>query len=107
MEQSLYLSVLTLRTKPGQRQALLDLYVELDILRRALAQPGAREMTITAALEDSEGILITSCWDDPASYQAWLDHPERGEMTDKIGPFLDGEPVAATYQVLDRVGAAG
>jgi quinol monooxygenase YgiN len=103
MERPLYLSVLTLRTLPGKRQELIDLYAELEILRKALAQPGAIDMALTEALDDADSILITSSWDDPASYQAWLDNPARDELTAAIGPFLAGDPHATTYRVVEAI----
>lgn len=107
MERARYLSVLTLRTLPGRRQELIDLYAELEVLRKALDQPGAIDMALTESLDDADAILITSSWDDPASYQAWLDHPEREQLIAEIGPFLAGDAHAATYRVVDELPVAG
>lgn len=102
-----YLSVLTLRAAPGKRGELVDLYAELDILRRAVSQPGAIDVTFTEALDDPDAILITATWDDPSSYQAWLDHPGRGEMTAAMAPLLAGEPQATMYRISDSLSADG
>lgn len=106
-KQPKYRSVLTLRATPGNREDLLQLYADLDILGRALARPGAIDMTLAVALEDPDGILITATWDAPESYQAWLDHPERTGMTDAIAPLLAEPPRAATYRIADTLSKEG
>ena len=104
-------SVLYLRAKNGNAQALVDAYRDHGILERALLTPGCLGSDIEVPIDPSEPVLVTALWDSPEAYQRWVDDPWRAGSTGLLSPFLETDLNKGVrgqlYKVGHAVGASG
>ncbi len=92
-----------LRTKPGRRDELLQVFERLGILAAASEQPGFLGAELQVPLDDDEELLVTAGWASPEHYQAWLESPVRAAMRDELEPLLAAEPEPRLYRVVEAV----
>jgi heme-degrading monooxygenase HmoA len=85
-------SVLELHVLPGSEQAVARVYDELGVFDRARESGGFRSGRLLEATEPGRPMLVISEWDEPASYQRWLDNPVREELGNHLEPMLTGDP---------------
>ena len=102
-------SVLYLRPRDGDHDALADFYRRHDVLATAVAAAGCHATELQIPLDGEGPALVTALWDDEAAYQGWLDHELRGVGREELLELLeltdDGVPEGALYRV--EVAAAG
>jgi len=96
-------SVLFFSILPGRRDDFVAGFRRLDVLRRAIAQPGFRRDQLHVPVDTSDDVLVTADWDSPEAYQGWLEHPVRAEIQAELGPLLAADPVPRVYEVLEDV----
>jgi quinol monooxygenase YgiN len=93
-------SVLYIRTKPGRRDELVELFDRLEILEKASRQPGFVSSEVHVSLGDENLVLVTATWTNPEAYQGWLDNPVREEMRPDLERLADGEPESSVYEIV-------
>jgi heme-degrading monooxygenase HmoA len=90
-------SVLALRAKDGQAQAIEDLYRERGVLDRAVRFRGCRAATLLRCTDGGPNTyLVIADWDDADAYTRWVADPWRSTVSGKLTALLDiadGEPV--------------
>ncbi|MBX5441107.1 MAG: antibiotic biosynthesis monooxygenase [Solirubrobacteraceae bacterium] len=99
-------SVLYLRPRHDDHDALADFYRRYDVLATAVRAAGCRATELQVPLDGKGPALVTALWDDEAAYQGWLDHELRRVGREELLELLDGDvPEGALYRV--EVAAAG
>lgn len=96
-------SILTFRITPGRRQEFLDTFREISVLETSSFQAGYLGAELHLDLHDSDVALVTAVWESAAAYQGWLDNPVRQTLSDRLEPFMDGEPAGHLCQSLLEV----
>lgn len=99
-------SVLYLRPKDGDAQALVDAYRDHGILERSMQTAGAIAADIEVPVDPSEPVLVTALWDSPEAYQRWVDDPWRAQSAGLLNPYLDAELSKGIRGQLYEVGHA-
>lgn len=98
-------TVLTLKVAPGQADALVETFRELQILETSIAQEGCLATEIAVSEDQSEAI-VTATWADRGAYARWTARDDRGSHEESIGRCLrepmTAETVGATYEVRYR-----
>ncbi len=89
-------SVLSLRVRAGEEEAIARLYDDLEIFELSRQSGGFLGGRLLRPLLAGEPFLVIAEWERPEDYQGWLDNPVRAELGEKIMPLLDGEVVAGT-----------
>ena len=72
------LSCLTFELQPDSFTALEAVFRRHGILERAIKVEGCRALFLTADAGHDGRVHVVGVWDDPAAYQRWIDHPQRG-----------------------------
>jgi heme-degrading monooxygenase HmoA len=99
-------SVLTIRTKPGRRDELVELFTRLQILEKASRQEGFISSEVQVPVDgDDDHVLVTAEWTSAEAYQGWLDNPVREEMRPELERLADGEPEGRVYEIVLRKNA--
>ena len=93
-------SVLFLQAKPGQRDALVDVFRRLDVPGHALQQEGCLSVEVQVAPDEDGPVLVTALWTQRAAYDGWLANPWREYSGSELAPFLDGEYSGVVYDVV-------
>jgi heme-degrading monooxygenase HmoA len=93
-------SVLYIRTKPGCRDQLVELFTRLQILEQASRQEGFISSEIHVPVDGDDLVLVTATWATPEAYQGWLDNPVREEMRADLELLADGEPESRVYEIV-------
>ncbi len=100
-------SVLYLHAKPGQRAALVDTFVRIDVLGHAMAQEGCLSVEVQVPPDEDGPLLVTALWRRREDYDGWLANPWRAESTAEIAPHIaDDQPVGVVYDVVLAAGSA-
>ncbi len=94
-------SVLTIRTKPGCRERLVELFDRLQILEKASRQAGFVSSEVHVPVDGDDHVLVTATWTSPEAYQGWLDNPVREEMRADLEELADGEPESRVYEIVE------
>jgi heme-degrading monooxygenase HmoA len=83
-------SVLALRAKNGQAEAIEDLYRERGVLDRSVRFPGCRAATLLRCTGEGPGThLVIADWDDADAYRRWVADPWRAAVSAELTPLLD------------------
>lgn len=102
-----YTSVLYMRARPGQRDALVAAFRRLDVLETASRQAGFVESMIHLPLDDGDQILVTATWATADAYAGWLSNPERDRLTREVPELIDEDgPEGRVFEAVHRVTAA-
>ena len=94
-------SVLYIRTKPGRRDELVELFERLQILEKASLQEGFISSEVHVPVDGDDLVLVTATWTSPDAYQGWLDNPVREEMRTDLELLADGEPESRVYEIVE------
>lgn len=90
-------SVLALRARNGQAEAIEDLYRERGVLDRAVRFRGCRAATLLRCTGDGPGThLVIADWDDADAYRRWVADDWRAAVSAELAPLLEinaGEPL--------------
>lgn len=93
-------SVLTIRTKPGCRDQLVELFTRLQILEKASRQEGFISSEVHVPVDGDDHVLVTATWTSPEAYRGWLESPVREEMRPELEKLADGEPESRVYEIV-------
>jgi heme-degrading monooxygenase HmoA len=92
-------SVLPLRIRPGNEEAVIRFYEQRDVFEHARRSGGFRSGRLLEPRAEGEPFLVIAEWDDAGSYHAWLDNPVRAELGVDLVALLEDEPEAGSvYQ---------
>ena len=94
-------SVLTIRTKPGRRDELVELFTRLQILEKASRQEGFISSEVHVPVDGDDHVLVTATWTSPDAYRGWLESPVREEMRPELEQLADGEPESRVYEIVE------
>lgn len=93
-------SVLFLQAKPGQRDALVDVFRRLDVPGHALQQEGCLSVEVQVSPDEDGPVLVTALWTHREAYDGWLANPWREYSGHELEPFLDGDFSGVVYDVV-------
>jgi quinol monooxygenase YgiN len=97
-------SLLYLRPKRGERDAVVAFYRRHRVLERALEQDGCLAAELAVPAEGDGDIVVTALWADAAAYEGWVSNPARAANAEELAALVDGEFDAAVrgelYEVL-------
>lgn len=79
-----------LTTKPGQRDALVDLLLEAAQLLRD--SPGCHVWLVQESASDPDAVWITESWRSRDDHKASLARPDVRAVIGRAMPLLAGEP---------------
>lgn len=88
-------TILTLTPLEGRTPAIVQLYRSEQILQESLDCTRAIASEISVATDGTGEILVTAVWPDPAAYQEWIDHPQRGRTAPELQELLDSAHIGA------------
>jgi len=97
-------SVLVFRLAAGRRDAFVEMFRRLEVLRRSSRQPGFLRAQLFVRADDTDEALVTADWESPEAYQGWLDNPVRAEIGEHLEPLLAAEPEPRVYELVEDVG---
>jgi len=96
-------SVLTIQTKPGCRDELVELFSRLQILEKASRQEGFISCEVQVPVDDDDHVLVTATWTSPDAYRGWLENPVREEMRPDLEALAVGEPESRVYEIVETL----
>jgi quinol monooxygenase YgiN len=96
-------SVLVIRSKPGCRDRLVELFSRLQVLEKASRQDGFVSCEVQVPADDDEHVLVTALWTSPEAYQGWLDNPVREEMRPELDELTAADPEPRVYQIVEAL----
>lgn len=85
------LSVLRIDLSPGRSTELLKTFRTHQIFETAIRVDGCRDLYLATpedGTDDADAAYVVGVWDDEASYQRWLEHPERGAAADHLASLV-------------------
>ncbi len=88
-------SVLYVKPREGDHQAVVGFYRERRILERASEVDGFISSEVHVPLEQGP-ILVTALWRDAAAYRGWLEHPARAAAAEGMASLVEGDFNAET-----------
>lgn len=86
---SLVRSVLYLRPRDGDHEAIVDYYRRTRVLEDAARVDGFISSQLHVPLEGGPA-LVTALWRDPDSYRRWLEDPARARSAPGLGELVEG-----------------
>jgi quinol monooxygenase YgiN len=96
-------SVLTIRAKPGCRDAVLELFARLQILEKAGREKGFLASEVQVPVDGADEVLVTATWTSTEAYRGWLESPVREEMRPELEPLVDGDPESRVYEIVETL----
>jgi quinol monooxygenase YgiN len=96
-------SILSIRTKPGRRDQLVELFTRLQILEKASRQEGFISSEVQVPVDDDDHIVVTATWTSPDAYRGWLENPIREEMRPELEKLAEGEPESRVYEIVETL----
>lgn len=96
-------SVLIIRTKPGCRDHLVQLFSRLRVLEKASRQEGFISCEVQVPVDDDEHVLVTASWTNPGAYRGWLENPVREEMRRELEQLTAAEPESRVYEIVEAL----
>ena len=101
-------TVLYLRPKGGDGEAVAEFYRRHQVLERACRQEGCLGAELQLPTSGAGDVLVTALWRDADAYQGWLDNPARTAYGDELAELLeDFEGGSARGELYEVVVAAG
>jgi heme-degrading monooxygenase HmoA len=94
-------------TRPGQRADLVAAFRHAKVFEVVRRIEGFRSAQLLVPNDPAaDQVIVTACWDDEASYDRWLAHPDRETINTGLLPFLSGPPEGAMYSIADAASSA-
>jgi heme-degrading monooxygenase HmoA len=87
-------SVLSLTVRPGAEDDLVRAFAEQEIFEHSRRSGGFVAGRLLRPLTPGEPFLVIAEWDEPGSYERWLDNPVRDQLSAALKPLLAEEHVA-------------
>ena len=101
-------SVLSLPIRLGCESETVQFYTERDVFGLAAQVGGFRSGKLLRPSEPGAPFFVIAEWDDAEAYHRWLAAPARAELSNLLGPLLDGAPSGSTYElVVSETGPGG
>lgn len=94
-------SVLLIRTKPGCRDRLVELFDRLQVLEKASRQEGFIACEVQVPTDGDDHVLVTALWASPDAYRGWLENPVREEMTGELEELTAADPEPQVYEIVE------
>lgn len=92
-----------LRSRPGERDALLEALDRLEVCAAVREQPGFLSAQVLVADDDPDAVLVEGSWTSPEHYDRWYWSSERTEMLRDVRDLLAEEPEARVYHLVDAI----
>jgi heme-degrading monooxygenase HmoA len=84
-------SVLSLVARPGAEEDLVRAFAEQEIFEHSRRSGGFVTGRLLRPLMPGEPFLVVAEWDEPGSYQRWLENPVRDGLSEALKPLLVGD----------------
>ncbi len=81
-------SVLSLAARPGAEDDLVRVFAEQEIFEHSRRSGGFVTGRLLRPLMSGEPFLVIAEWDEPGSYQRWLENPVRDQLSTVLRPLL-------------------
>lgn len=81
-------SVLSLVARPGAEDDLIRAFAEHEIFEHSRRSGGFVAGRLLRPLLRGEPFLVVAEWEEPGSYQRWLENPVREELSAALKPLL-------------------
>lgn len=82
-------TVLYLRPKGGDGEAVAEFYRRHGVLERACRQEGCLGAELQLPASGAGDVLVTATWRDSEAYQGWLDNPWRTQNGEELAQLVD------------------
>ncbi|MFC9328981.1 SchA/CurD-like domain-containing protein [Kitasatospora sp. NPDC057015] len=105
LDESRLRVVLMLEIQDGAQQRFLDVYEKLRHLVASV--PGHVSDQLCQSIDDPRQWLITSEWNDPDSFLAWVDSPAHREMVKPMHGCVSDRFRSLRYNILRETSAKG
>lgn len=92
----------TIRAKPGQRDALLEILLQAS--KGAPRMPGCRLYIVSLVPDDADAVAVTEIWDDKASHDASLTLESVRETIGRARPLIDGFGTSSEFRPVGGLG---
>ncbi len=79
-------TVLALKPKTGQADAVVDLFEAEGIVERALTVEGCLGVEVWTGPDE---VLVVGTWTDARAYQDWIEHPRRNSNNGALNELLE------------------
>ncbi|MEK7345165.1 MAG: antibiotic biosynthesis monooxygenase family protein [Pseudomonadota bacterium] len=91
-------STLTVKSIPGQREALLTAFFKRRVLEECQeTMPGFVSAEVLASLIDADEVQVSVLWRDQNAWKAWQDSPARLQQAHDLAPLLACTPQGQLY----------
>jgi heme-degrading monooxygenase HmoA len=94
-------SVLQIPVRAGCESEVVRFYAERNVFGLAARGGGFHSGKLIQPVEPGSPFLVIAEWEDVEAYERWLAAPARAELSDVLGPLLDGDPSGAVYNTVD------
>lgn len=84
-------SVLEFSLRPGAVKDLEQVFREYRILETAMGVEGCWKLALVSPQDRTDSASVIGMWADHASYQRWMDHPDRGVASAALLPLMAGD----------------
>ncbi len=101
-------SVLYVRPRSGNADAVVEYYRQQRVLETALEQPGCLAAEIQVPSDAEEPLLVTALWESGKAYQGWIDNPVRRAFAADLEGLVEEDLAnvrGGVYEVAHAVGA--
>ncbi|MET9612034.1 SchA/CurD-like domain-containing protein [Kitasatospora indigofera] len=105
LDESRLRVVLMLEIQDGAQQRFLDVYEKLR--HKVASVPGHVSDQLCQSIDDPRQWLITSEWNDPDSFLAWVDSPAHREMVKPMHGCVSDRFRSLRYNILRETSAKG
>lgn len=82
-------TVLYLRPKGGDGEAVAEFYRRHEVLERACRQDGCLGAELQLPAGGTGDVLVTATWRDADAYQGWLDNPWRTQNGAELAALVE------------------
>jgi quinol monooxygenase YgiN len=83
-------SVLSLYSKHGDTEALVDFYTSRGILEEAMLHGGCLAAELCVPTDGAGPLVVTALWRDVAAYDAWVANPRRAANAEDLAALVEG-----------------
>jgi heme-degrading monooxygenase HmoA len=81
-------SVLALAARPGAEDDLVRAFAEQEVFGHSRRSGGFITGRLLRPLIPGEPFLVIAEWEEPGSYERWLDNPVRDQLSAALQPLL-------------------
>ena len=96
-------SQLSLRAKPGERDAILRDLDRLEVFVAVRGQDGFLGLTVLVPDGDVDGVLVEGSWSSREHFRRWWESPAGEDLLRDLAPLLAKDADLILYQVVDTI----